>query len=244
MWKFVNSEEESRATRVPGDEEAVLRIQCFLRRMIALVAVRRKIHVMFTKHYDESAFLYYFMNTRTRASQWHRPIGIGKGAEGDLPEMDFNNGALAILADKKGGEIEDEKEEKAIENLSTGRSSYREMEEELGFQITSARKKPFKYLGGPYCKRTKNKPGRNVTKALGNRKLKEAGKVVDEYGRTGFGHPSELDLSAPLYGPDIPSLDGLVLRQVPVEPYMMLRASHEHGPDTVMDKMEEYAKNR
>ena len=117
------------------------------------------------------------------------------------------------------------------------------MESDLGFSVTE-RKKPFKYLVGPYCKRTKYKPGRNVTKALGNRKLKEAGNVVDEFGRTGYSHPSEIDLTAPLYGPDIPSLDGLVIRNVPVEPYMVLRGCHEHGPMMVMDKMEEYPKNR
>ena len=49
---------------------------------------------------------------------------MGRSAEGDLPEMDFDGGELAIYAEEKGGEIEEreEKEEKAIEALSTGRS--------------------------------------------------------------------------------------------------------------------------
>ena len=46
------------------------------------------------------------------------------------------------------------------------------------------------------------------------------------------------------YGPDVPSLDGLVVRDVPVEPYMLLRGAHEHGAMAVIDLMEKYPKNR
>ena len=53
-----------------------------------------------------------------------------------------------------------------------------------------------------------------------------------------------MDIDAPLYGPKIPSLDGLVIREVDVEPYMLMRAAHERGPGKVMDKMEEHHGNR
>lgn len=95
---------------------------------------------------------------------------------------------------------------------------YGDLESELGFSITSTPrrgntprkgkkvKKTYatlegnqKYTVGPYCKRTKGTPGRNVTKALGNRKLNEAKEMMDENGRTGFGHPKDLDLDAELY---------------------------------------------
>ena len=120
------------------------------------------------------------------------------------------------------------------------------IEDSLGFNITttSERKKPFKYLLGPYCKRTKYKPGRNVTRALGNRKLKDSHTVLDAYGRTAFANPKQMDTTAPLYGPDVSALDGLVIREVPVEPYMLTRACHERGATGVMDCMEEYSSNR
>ena len=102
----------------------------------------------------------------------------------DLPEMNFN----VTVAEPELSEAKEE-DSRQLQALPSERSeitAYTEMEGELGFQITAAPAKvPFKYLKGPYCKRTKYKPGRKVTRALGNRKLKEAGKVVDKYGRTG-----------------------------------------------------------
>ncbi|GMI34837.1 hypothetical protein TeGR_g12017 [Tetraparma gracilis] len=243
-------------------EEAALCIQSLYRRVRDTAKLRYKLKAIYSKHYDPESFLCYFVNELTGATQWHRPVGLGQSAEHDIPEVGFELEATPdfvpiethdlTLAPTNAVAIAEEK--------STG---YGDLESELGFSITSTPrrgntprkgkkvKKTYatlegnqKYTVGPYCKRTKGTPGRNVTKALGNRKLNEAKEMMDENGRTGFGHPKDLDLDAELYGPDIPSLDGLVLRTVPVEPYMLLRGAHEHGVTAVLDMMHKYPKNR
>ena len=83
-----------------------------------------------------------------------------------------------------------------------------------------------------------------MTRALGNRKLKDSHTVLDQHGRTAFAHPREMDTTAELYGPNVSALDGLVIRSVPVEPYMLTRACHERGAAGVMDCMDENFSNR
>ena len=72
-----------------SEEEACLAIQSFFRKVRDVKRYRDKIRTVFSKHYDEEQFLFFFVNTITGTSQWHRPAGLGGSAENDLPETDF-----------------------------------------------------------------------------------------------------------------------------------------------------------
>ncbi|GMH84175.1 hypothetical protein TL16_g09839 [Triparma laevis f. inornata] len=167
---------------------------------------------------------------------------MGGSAENDLPEMDFDSDAL--VEEGKEGEIEEYKGYEENEGPVTGNGEIANLENQLGFQISAVKHPPFKFLAGPYCKRTKGKPGRSVTRALGNRKLKDSHEVLDKHGRRAFANPSEMDLNVELYGPKVSALDGLVIREVEAEPYMLVRACYERGAMCVMDNMEKFGENR
>ena len=236
--------EGSGGRRVFKDEEdACVVIQSFVRQVRDSKKYRDKIRMMFSKYYDEDNFLFFFVNERTGESQWHRPIGLGASAENDLPEMDFSS-ALTLQQQEEEGKEEGAIEEYKENEDPQGYDQVANLENQLGFQISAVKHPPFKFLAGPYCKRTKGKPGRNVTRALGNRKLKDSHEVLDKHGRKAFANPKEMDLDVELYGPDVSALDGLVIREVPAEPYMLMRASYERGAMSILDTMESYKENR
>ena len=60
-----------------SEEEACLAIQSFFRKVRDVKRYRDKIRTVFSKHYDEDQFLFFFVNTITGGSQWHRPAGLG-----------------------------------------------------------------------------------------------------------------------------------------------------------------------
>ena len=225
------------------DEDVAIRIlQTFCRRIRDVAVYRRKIFETYEKHYDESSFLFFFTNLQTNKSIWHRPIGLGQSAENDIPavetemvEYDADGYALEFYEEKKDGEGEGEGEGEGKDDDDDD-----ENENVLGFPaIKDKYKGKSKFLFGPYCKRRRGKPGRRVNKALGNSKLKSASLIVDKFGRTGFDHPRAMDIEGcELYGENIPALDGLAVKDVQVEPYMLIRAAHERGPQECINMME------
>jgi len=243
--------------QIQSPDIAAVTIQAFVRSCLSRCATVLVVKQLFEKHYDEGSFLYFFVNKKTNESQWHRPVPLNQSAEHDIPE--YQELLLPEYEEEYKGEHSGEnKELQYNEHTPPARlstiASYASLESSLGYSVTSrssskkltysTQKGPLKYTLGPYCKRTKGKPGRSVTKALGNRKLKEAKEVVDKNGRSGYGHPRDIDLGAELYGEKVPSLDGLIIRDIEVEPYMLLRGASEHGPMAVIDLMEKYSKNR
>ena len=223
------------------DEDVAIRIlQTFCRRIRDVAVYRRKIFETYEKHYDESSFLFFFTNLQTNKSIWHRPIGLGQSAENDIPavetemvEYDADGYALEFYEEKKDGEGEGKDDDDDDDDDD-------ENENVLGFPaIKDKYKGKSKFLFGPYCKRRRGKPGRRVNKALGNSKLKSASLIVDKFGRTGFDHPRAMDIEGcELYGENIPALDGLAVKDVQVEPYMLMRAAHERGPQECINMME------
>jgi len=220
------------------EEVAISILQNFFRRIYGLMRYRQKIFDTYVKNYDAGSYLFYFTNVETGVTSWCRPIGLGQSAENDIPEA-----VEDIMVAHENGDFGDYQ---LAEYKDCGEDDYQDgktEDEELVLGFPAVKKKsPF--LIGPYCKRTRGVPGRRVRKALGNKKLKSAGAVVDRFGRTGFAHPKDMSIDVTLYGEDIPALDGLVVKDATVEPYMLMRAAHEKGPQAVLDLMKKHKQNR
>ena len=85
MHHFLSNEDEGEAPRSPkafkSDEEALVLMQSFFRQVRDKARYRNRIRAVFAKYYDEESFLFFFLNTVTSETQWHRPIGLGNSAE-------------------------------------------------------------------------------------------------------------------------------------------------------------------
>ena len=229
-------------------DAAALCLQSFVRRVRDVAKYRRKIRTIFEKRYDRSSYLHFFVNTDTGESQWHRPVGLGSSLEHDLPETDFYNEETTGEEYKEGhAAVSDETLELFERPFADGGDEAKAGDGAMlieHFPAVKTKKPKYKYLVGPYCKRLRYVPGRTVTKALGFKSLKDSKTVVDEHGVVAFKHPREAPDKPELYGPQLPALDGLNIKRVDAEPYLLVRSAHERGADAIMDVMDLHSTNR
>ena len=234
-----SSSQGSRRRSVAGSvktlrlKDAAVVVQAAHRRSLGWAKAAARVRKQFCRRYDFESGFYYYERIKGGETQWHRPAVLlgtrrrrGLGATRD---------DVALVGDQPGGEVA----EYAGGDWELGGGELGEYYARGGGET----KDNSWILEGPYCART----GRGKRTAFAINRLPPQsqtlrGKSSVDKDTPLFLDNTEIDPQEWSLGDEVQVFDGIVLKRVMVEPYMLARGAVAIGPTEVVRLMQRSAR--
>lgn len=214
---------------------ATCRIQQFARVIIAKNIVRKRIHEIYEKIFDDTTGYFFFIHRITGQTQWYRPLGLGNSALTDIAEKlpKPNEEPVVKIANQVRQNMIDCKTYPSIDYLQH-----------------------IHHTQGPYFTRQHNQPSKKVTRSIIHN-THNSSKSIQKDKLSLVNHPTDLldalglqqtqikslDYSQELLGTKFQSFDGVMLKKMAVDPYMLLRSAYEKGASSILSIINRYIQN-